>query len=64
MRSHFMKSSTKNRVKGRVKETAGRVKAKAGRTTRNRKLQDDGDAETIAGKLQRKLGEVTKVFGG
>jgi uncharacterized protein YjbJ (UPF0337 family) len=59
----IMKSSTKNRVKGRVRETEGKVKLKAGRTTGSRKLQDRGAIETLAGTLQRKLGELKKTLG-
>jgi len=59
-----VKESTKNRAKGRAREISGKVKSKAGRATRNRRLRDEGDAETIGGKIQRKLGEVAKVFGG
>jgi len=63
-RFSFVKASTKNRVKGRAKEVSGRAKSKLGKATRNPRLRDRGDEETIAGKLQRKLGEVAKVFGG
>jgi uncharacterized protein YjbJ (UPF0337 family) len=59
-----VKTSTKDRAKGRAKETASKVKSKVGRATGNRRLQDRGDAETIGGKIQRKIGEVAKVFGG
>jgi len=58
-----VKPSTKNRAKGRAREISGKVKSKVGRATRNPRLQDEGDAETIGGKVQRKAGEVAKVFG-
>jgi uncharacterized protein YjbJ (UPF0337 family) len=58
-----MKSSTKNRVRGRVKETKGRVKVKAGRAAGSRKLEDRGAIETVVGALERKLGELKKVLG-
>jgi uncharacterized protein YjbJ (UPF0337 family) len=58
-----MKSSTKDRAKGRVKEVAGKVKEKAGRATRDPNLQDRGTAEKVGGKVQRKVGEIKKVFG-
>jgi uncharacterized protein YjbJ (UPF0337 family) len=58
-----VKPSTKNRAKGTAKEVTGRVKSKAGKATRNPRLRDEGDAETIGGKIQRKVGEVGKVFG-
>jgi uncharacterized protein YjbJ (UPF0337 family) len=59
-----MRSSTKDRVKGRVQEAKGKLKEKAGRATRDPDLQDRGTAEKVGGKVQRKVGEVKKVFGG
>jgi uncharacterized protein YjbJ (UPF0337 family) len=58
-----MKSSTKDRVKGRMEEAKGKVKEKAGRATGNPDLQDRGTGEKIGGKVQRKVGEIKKVFG-
>ena len=62
-RNLYVKESTKNRVKGRVREISGKVKSRAGRATGNPRLQDRGDAENISGKVQRKIGEVGKVVG-
>jgi uncharacterized protein YjbJ (UPF0337 family) len=59
----FMKSSTKDRVKGRLNEAKGTLKEKAGRATRDPDMQDRGTAEKVGGKIQRKVGEVKKVFG-
>jgi len=59
-----MRSSTKDRVKGRVQEAKGKLKEKAGRASRDPDLQDRGTAEKVGGKVQRKVGEVKKVFGG
>ena len=59
-----MKSSTKDRAKGRLREAAGEIKEKTGRVTREPDLEDRGTAEKIGGKVQRKVGEVKKVFGG
>ena len=59
-----MKSSTKDRVKGRVAEAKGKIKEKVGRATRDPDTQDRGTAEKLGGKVQRKVGEVKKVFGG
>jgi uncharacterized protein YjbJ (UPF0337 family) len=59
-----MKSSTKDRAKGRAKEVAGKVQEKAGRATRNPRMEDRGAAAKVGGKVQRKVGEVKKVFGG
>ncbi len=58
-----MKSSTKDRAKGRAGEIKGKLKEKVGRATRNPRTQDEGTAEKLGGKVQRKVGEVKKVFG-
>jgi uncharacterized protein YjbJ (UPF0337 family) len=58
-----VKSSTKDRAKGRVKEAKGKLKEKVGRATRDPELEDRGTIENITGKAQRKVGEVKKVFG-
>jgi uncharacterized protein YjbJ (UPF0337 family) len=63
MRNLGMKSSTKDRAKGRLQETKGAVKEKVGRATRDPDLQDRGTGEKVGGKVQRKVGEVKKVFG-
>jgi uncharacterized protein YjbJ (UPF0337 family) len=58
-----MKSSTKDKIKGRLKEAKGKVKEEAGKATGNRNLRDSGTAEKAGGKVQRKIGDVKKVFG-
>jgi uncharacterized protein YjbJ (UPF0337 family) len=58
-----VKSSTKDRAKGRAKETKGKLKESAGRALRDPNLEDRGTTDKIAGKVQRKVGEVKKVFG-
>jgi uncharacterized protein YjbJ (UPF0337 family) len=58
----FMKSSTKDKIKGGLREAKGKVKEKAGKATGNPNLQDRGTAEKAGGKVQRKIGDVEKVF--
>ena len=58
-----MKSSTKDKIKGRVEQAKGVVKEKAGRATGNPDLEDRGTAEKIKGTVRNKLGDVKKVFG-
>jgi len=58
-----MKSSTKDRTKGRINEAKGKLKEKAGRAIGNPDMEDQGAAEKVGGKIQRKIGEVKKVFG-
>jgi uncharacterized protein YjbJ (UPF0337 family) len=58
-----MKSSTKDKIKGTAKEAAGKVKETTGRTTGNRDMEDRGTTEKAGGKIQRKVGDIKKVFG-
>ena len=57
-----MRASTKDRAKGRVKEAKGKLKEKAGRATRDVDLENRGTADKIGGKVQRKVGEIERVF--
>jgi uncharacterized protein YjbJ (UPF0337 family) len=57
-----MHSSTHDKVKGTAKETVGKVKEETGKAIGNPNLQDRGTAEKIAGKVERKVGDVKKVF--
>ena len=58
-----MKSSTKDKVKGSVNEAVGKVKEATGNAIGNPDLQDRGTAQRVAGKVERKVGDVKKVFG-
>ncbi len=58
-----MKSSTKDKIKGTVREAKGKAKEEAGKATGNRDMQDRGTAEKTGGRIQRKAGDVKKVFG-
>ena len=58
-----MKSSTTDKVKGRIHEAKGKVKEQAGKAIGNPDLRDRGTAEKVAGKVQNKVGDVKKVFG-
>ena len=62
MRSCFMKSSTKDKIKGAFKEAKGKVKEKTGEATGDPDLRDRGTVEKAGGKVRRKLGDVKKVF--
>jgi len=57
-----MKSSTTDQIKGKLHEVKGAVKEKAGELTKNPDLAAEGQAEKIAGKVQRKVGEIEKVL--
>jgi uncharacterized protein YjbJ (UPF0337 family) len=58
-----MRSSTKDKVKGSAREAKGKVKEAAGKAIGNPNLRDRGTAEKVGGKVQRKVGDVKKVFG-
>ena len=58
-----MNSSAKDNVMGTAKENVGKVKEQAGKAIGNPNLQDQGTAEKLEGKVQKKVGEVKKVFG-
>lgn len=58
-----MRSSTKDKIKGSAKEAAGKLKETAGRATGNRDMEDRGTAEKTGGKIQKKVGDIKKVFG-
>jgi len=57
-----MKSSTKDKVEGKLHEAKGKVKEVAGKVTNNRKLEAEGKTEQIAGKVQNKVGQIKDVF--
>lgn len=58
-----MKTSTYDRVRGNAKEAVGAVKQQTGRLVGNARLQKKGQDEKTEGKVQKKIGEVEKVFG-
>lgn len=58
-----MKTSTTDKIKGAAHEAKGKIKEIIGKVVGNPGLQDRGTAEKTAGKVQRKVGDVKKVFG-
>jgi uncharacterized protein YjbJ (UPF0337 family) len=57
-----MKPSTRDQVEGKLHEMKGTVKEAAGRVTNNPNLANEGQAEKLAGTVQKKVGQVKKVF--
>ena len=55
-----MKSSTENKIKGKLHESKGKAKQVAGVVTDDPKLQSEGELEELRGKLQQQLGEIAK----
>jgi len=58
-----MKSSTKDKIKGSVNRVKGAIKEKAGKASGDASLQDRGTAEKVGGTIQKKIGDVKAVFG-
>jgi CheY-like chemotaxis protein/uncharacterized protein YjbJ (UPF0337 family) len=58
----IMKDSTKDKVIGTMHELKGKVKEKAGRAKNDPALENEGTDEKIGGKIQKKVGEIEKVF--
>ncbi len=61
--STFMDSSTHDKAQGTAKEAVGKVKEETGKAIGNQDLEDRGTAEKVGGKVERKVGDVKKVFG-
>lgn len=57
-----MKDSTKDKVQGKVHEVKGAVKERIGKATNDPDLESEGQAEKIGGKVQKKVGDIEKVF--
>jgi uncharacterized protein YjbJ (UPF0337 family) len=57
-----MKSSTRDKAEGNANQLKGKVKEHAGRAVGNPNLRDEGLADQAAGKIQKKAGDVKKVF--
>ena len=57
-----MKASTKDRIQGTLHELKGKAKEKLGQVTNNPNLEAEGQDEKVAGKVQKKIGDVEKVF--
>jgi uncharacterized protein YjbJ (UPF0337 family) len=58
-----MRSSTKDKIKGGLREAKGKVKEESGKAIGNPNLRDRGTDEKVAGKVQKKVGDIKKVFG-
>ena len=57
-----MDDSTKDKVEGALHQAKGAVKEKIGHVTNNPDLEDEGTAEKVGGKVQKKVGDIEKVF--
>lgn len=57
-----MKSSTKDQLEGKLHELKGQAIKKAGQVVNNPRLAAEGEDEQLAGKIQKKVGQIEKVF--
>lgn len=58
-----MKASNKDQAEGTFHEVKGKAKENAGKLIDNPELEAEGTGEKIAGKAQKKVDHVKKVFG-
>jgi uncharacterized protein YjbJ (UPF0337 family) len=58
----MMKPSTKDRIKGGFHELKGKVKEKTGQAINDPDLKAQGQSENLAGKVQKKIGQIKGVF--
>ncbi|MGO9256967.1 MAG: CsbD family protein [Bryobacteraceae bacterium] len=57
-----MNPSTKDQIKGGFHEVKGKIKETAGQVAGNPDLEAEGNAENLGGKVQKKVGQIEKVF--
>jgi uncharacterized protein YjbJ (UPF0337 family) len=57
-----MKPSTNDQIKGKIHELKGKAKEKAGQITNTPRLTAEGQNEKLAGKIQKKIGQVEAVL--
>ena len=57
-----MDSSTTDKIKGNLHEAKGKVKEETGRAIGNPNLEERGTDEKIGGKVEKKVGDIKKVF--
>ena len=54
----------KDRVKGSVEQAKGQVKEVAGKLTGDSKLENEGKADQVAGKIQNTIGGIKDTLRG
>jgi uncharacterized protein YjbJ (UPF0337 family) len=57
-----MKSSTTDLIEGDAKIISGKIKEEAGKAIRSPEMRGKGSAEQHEGRVQKKIGEIKKVF--
>ena len=57
-----MKQSTSDQIEGNVHALKGQAKQKVGEVIGNPDLEAEGQKERLAGEIQKKAGQIEKVF--
>jgi uncharacterized protein YjbJ (UPF0337 family) len=57
-----MKSGNQDKAEGTGKDLKGKIKEGAGKVTGDRDMEASGRADQLEGKVQKKAGDVKKVF--
>jgi len=57
-----MNPSTNDQIEGKFHEVKGKLKETAGQVGNNPDLEAEGQAENLGGKVQKKVGQLEKVF--
>lgn len=60
--SIYMDSSTEDKIGGSFHEAKGKIKEETGKAIGNEGLEARGAAENMAGKVEKKVGDVKDVF--
>jgi len=55
-----MQGSTKNRIRGKIRQAKGKAKQKVGKLARNTRLEAEGLDDQIAGTIQNVGGKIQK----
>jgi uncharacterized protein YjbJ (UPF0337 family) len=58
-----MKASTKDQARGKFENLKGKIKEATGIITGQRKLENDGRDQKLAGMAREKLGQVKGILG-
>jgi uncharacterized protein YjbJ (UPF0337 family) len=58
----MMNSSTNDQIEGGLHEAKGKVKETIGKVINNPDLEAEGKAENLGGKIQKKAGQLERVF--
>jgi uncharacterized protein YjbJ (UPF0337 family) len=57
-----LKSSTSDKAQGTAKIVKGKAKEAIGKATKKPNLRDEGRADQVEGRVQKKVGDIKKVF--